>query len=142
MLDVETKYLLNVDIYLGKTSKNDSKKNDVGKNVVLQLSRDYYGTGRVVTCDNFFSSVGLANELWLNSLKFVGTLRSNKREIPLEFRPHKQREVFSSLHGFNKHLCLVSYVPKANRSVVLLSSQHHIGNFIKIIISYSFCHSI
>ena len=59
-------------------------------------------------------------------MKLVGTMRANKREIPNEFRPNKQRAVHSSLHGFNNHLTLVSYVPKAKRAVILLSTEHHL----------------
>ena len=125
-VDVDTKFLLNVDIYLGKASRDAPNNTEIGKNVFLNLT-EIYRTGRVVTCDNFFTSVTLANQLWDNGLKLVGTLRANKREIPIEFRPNKEREVASSLHGFHKHLTLVSYVPKIKRSVILLSSEHHLG---------------
>jgi hypothetical protein len=125
-VDVDTKFLLNVDIYLGKASRDAPNNTEIGKNVFLNLT-EIYRTGRVVTCDNFFTSVTLANQLWDNGLKLVGTLWANKREIPIEFRPNKEREVASSLHGFHKHLTLVSYVPKIKRSVILLSSEHHLG---------------
>ena len=35
------------------------------------------------------------------------------------------REVHSSLSGFQREMTLVSYVPKQNRAVMLLSSLHH-----------------
>lgn len=126
-VDVVTKFLLNVDIYLGKPTKEAQNSREIGKNVVLNLTSIYNGTGRVVTCDNFFTSVSLANELWDNGFKFVGTMRANKREIPTEFRPNKARELFSSLHGFSNNLTLVSYVPKPKRSVILLSTEHHLA---------------
>lgn len=125
-VDVDTKFLLNVDIYLGKNNTDAKKNKEVGKNVVLNLTRNYNGTGRIVTCDNFFTSIPLANELWENGFKMVGTLRANKKDIPTEFRPNKYREVFSSIHGFCKNLTLVSYVPKPKRSVILLSTEHHL----------------
>ena len=56
-------------------------------------------------------------------------MRSNKREIPIEFKNDKSREVFSSLIGYNEHLTLVSYVPKKNKSVLLLSTEHHSVEF-------------
>ena len=40
-------------------------------------------------------------------------------------QPSRERELYSSLHGFNKELTLVSYVTHVNRAVILLSSQHH-----------------
>lgn len=56
---------------------------------------------------------------------FVGTLRKNKREVPTEFLPNRKREVGSSVYGFNDNITLASYVPKVNKSVLLISSMHH-----------------
>jgi hypothetical protein len=47
-------------------------------------------------------------------------MKQNKREIPQEYKPAKQRDENSSIFGFAKDLTLVSYVPKNNKSVVLL----------------------
>ena len=58
-------------------------------------------------------------------LTLVGTMKQNKREIPHEFKPARQRDENSSIFGFTKDLTLVSYVPKKNKSVVFLSSLHH-----------------
>lgn len=55
----------------------------------------------------------------------VGTIKINKREIPKDFLPHKEREVGSSKFGFTKNVTIVSYVPKKNKSVILISSMHH-----------------
>jgi len=52
-------------------------------------------------------------------------MKQNKREIPQEFKPARQRDENSPIFGFSKDLTLVSYVPKKNKSVVLLSSLHH-----------------
>ncbi|CAF3896597.1 unnamed protein product [Rotaria sp. Silwood1] len=53
------------------------------------------------------------------------TLRKNKSEIPMEFLPNKTHEVGSLLFGFEDNLTLVSFVPKKNKAVLLLSSKHH-----------------
>lgn len=110
--DVETSFLLDLDIYLGKLNEKSNKNKEIGKNVVLKLSNSFNHTGRVITADNFFSSVSLAQELRLRGLKFVGTLRANKTEIPIEFRPCKDRPIDSSIFGFNDYLTLLSFVPK------------------------------
>ena len=54
-------------------------------------------------------------------------MRQNKREIPHEFKPSRQRDENSFILGFTKNLTVVSYVLKKNKSVVLLSSLHHIS---------------
>ncbi|XP_055356458.1 uncharacterized protein LOC129601623 [Paramacrobiotus metropolitanus] len=54
-----------------------------------------------------------------------GSAKRNKREIPPQFLPHREREQYSSRLGFTKDLTLVSYVPKKGKAVMLLSSFHH-----------------
>ena len=48
-----------------------------------------------------------------------------KTEIPTEFKSDKKKVQLSSLFGFNQYMTLVSYVPKFNKSVILLSTKHH-----------------
>ena len=75
--------------------------------------------------DNFFTSVSLCQFLWRHQLRFVGTLRKNQKEVPQEFLPHKHRAANSSLFGFNEYLTMISYVPKKNKAVILVSTAHH-----------------
>ncbi|KAG8252071.1 hypothetical protein J6590_066811 [Homalodisca vitripennis] len=49
------------------------------------------------TGDNWFSSVELVEELRAIGLTYVGTMRRNKREIPPEFLPDKNRPVSSAV---------------------------------------------
>lgn len=58
-------------------------------------------------------------------MTLVGTLRSNKGHIPPSFRSANGRQLNSSLFGFNKRKTLVSYVPKRDKVVIMLSSFHH-----------------
>ncbi len=89
------------------------------------MARRFFDTGRTITADNFFSSVRLAIHLLANGLRYVGTLRKNKSQIPEHFLPNKLRAQFSSIFGFTQNLTLCSYTPKFNKSVVMLSSYHH-----------------
>ena len=84
-----------------------------------------HGTRRGVTTDNFFTSCELANFLLTKNMIAVGTLRKNKPEIPTLFPSGKQRDVRSSIFGSTNELTLVSYLPARNKTVTLLSSQHH-----------------
>ena len=78
-----------------------------------------------MTTDNFLTSVDLSICLKNRSLTLVGTMKQNKREIPTEFKPARQRPEYSSFFVFTKELTLVPYVPRNNKSVVLLSTLHH-----------------
>lgn len=84
-----------------------------------------FNTNRNVTADNWFSSIEIVEELRKRGLTYVGTLKKNKREIPPQFLPDKIRAERSSLYGFTKECTMVSYVPKKNKAVVLVSSMHH-----------------
>lgn len=64
-----------------------------------------------------------------NNLAYVGTLRKNKTCVPGEFAENRRREINSSLFGFNNDenndTSIISYVPKKNKSVLLLSTVHY-----------------
>ncbi|XP_046686551.1 uncharacterized protein LOC124372222 [Homalodisca vitripennis] len=55
----------------------------------------------------------------------VGTIRSTRIGVPHELRPNKQRQPTSSLFAFHKKKTLVSYCPRRNKAVVLLSTMHN-----------------
>ena len=97
---------------------------DVVCTLVQPISGQEKG-GRNVATDNLFTSVDLANQLKNKKKTLVGTIKQNKREIPLEFKPARQRDENSSIFGFTKDLTLVLYVPNKNKSFVLLSTLHH-----------------
>ncbi|KAH9633010.1 hypothetical protein HF086_000370 [Spodoptera exigua] len=52
-------------------------------------------------------------------------MKANRPEIPKEFKASKSRTSKSSLFGFQKDVTLVSYVPKINKAVNLLSTMHY-----------------
>ncbi|XP_076814690.1 uncharacterized protein LOC143460899 [Clavelina lepadiformis] len=52
-------------------------------------------------------------------------MKKCKREIPECMKAAKSREAKTSLFGFNNQMTMVSYVPKKNKAVVLLSTMHH-----------------
>jgi len=73
----------------------------------------------------FFTSYQLSKELTKRKLTLVGTIRGNRKEIPLDMLPAADREVKSSVFGFSADgATMVSYVPKRRKAVVLLSTQH------------------
>lgn len=123
-VDVDSHYVFNAFPYLGR-QPTEKRQTQIGAKVVLELLKPLYGSSRNVTMDNFFTSIPLAKELQAKNLSLIGTLRKNKPEIPIEFQSNKNREVGSSLFGFQDGLTIVSFVPKKNKAVLLLTSKHH-----------------
>lgn len=58
------------------------------------------------------------------NMTMVGTVRKNKRFLPGNMLPHKNRKQYSTEFAFNKEATLCSYVPKKNKAVVMMSTMH------------------
>lgn len=80
-------------------------------------------SGREIVCDNFFTSMELAEELKDKDLSLTGTMRKSRMELPKEFLPCKSRPVNSAMYAQYKFMTLTSIVPAKNKAVVFLSSN-------------------
>lgn len=124
MCESASGYAIDGLIYVGRQPGEDRHKN-LGLDIVKKLVLSIHNSGINLTIDNFFTSVPLAIYLLDKNITTLGTLRQNKRDIPVELKASRSREVNSSLFCFRNYLTMVSYVPKRNKSVILLSSMHH-----------------
>ncbi|KAJ8926597.1 hypothetical protein NQ314_021023 [Rhamnusium bicolor] len=88
--------------------------------MVLRLVEPIRNSGRNITGDNLYSSIELMSELQKQKLTYVGTVKKNKRFIPLEFMPSSERDVNSSSFGFTKHETIVSFIPKKKENLLFL----------------------
>lgn len=127
LCDSGTKYMLNAMPYIGRATNTNGLPQ--GEYYVKELSRPLHGTNRNITCDNWFTSVPLAKSLLQEPYKLtlVGTIRSNKREIPEELKNTRSRPVGTSMFCYDGCLTLVSYKPKPSKMVYLLSSCNEDG---------------
>lgn len=121
--DVKTSYVSNLELYTGRQGRGP----EVGQptRVVLQMTSPIAGSGRGCTGDNFFSSLTLTQSLLTQKITYCGTVRKNRRFLPPAILETKGREVKSSVFAFTEDITLVSYIPKKQKNVILMSSQHH-----------------
>ncbi len=119
--DVGTSYAWRMQVYTGKAADGRAEVNQ-GMMVVLEMTEGL--KGNTVTCDNFFTTYALAEELLKRKMTLVGTIRRNRPELPPRLLRIKEREVRSSLFAFTKTHTAVSYVPRRGRNVTLLSTKH------------------
>lgn len=130
LTDARNHYFYNGYLYTGKNSdgfglSEEDKALQKPTQAVLRLSQPISKTNRNITGDNWFSSIELVRELKKNGLTYVGTLRKNRREVPMEFLANRNRSVSSTLYGFSDEgITLLSHVPKKNKAVLLVSSMH------------------
>lgn len=116
--DARTWYMVNAIPYTGKVETENNEP--VPSYYVRKLTETIQGTGRNVTVDNWFSSVPLFDDM-LNqyNLTMLGTVR----EIPPSFLVAKEAGV--SKFAFDQNKTLVSYAPKKNKVVLLMSTSHY-----------------
>ncbi|KAJ4440549.1 hypothetical protein ANN_08694 [Periplaneta americana] len=126
LADSRTFYSSNLEVYTGKQPEGPYNLSNSADAVVERLISRISGSGRNVTVDNWFNSVPLATRLLKDhNLTLLGTLRKNKKELPPEFVQTKNRQIHSSMFGFNGDITLVSHAPKKGKVVLLLSTMHH-----------------
>lgn len=124
LCDALTFYTSNIEIYCGKQPNGPFALSNTPSNIVDRLIDPIENSGRNLTVDNWYPSVPLADNLLKRKITLVGTLKKNKTEIPIEFQPRKSREVGSSIFRFQQDKTLVSFVPRKNKAVILLSTLH------------------
>ncbi|CAM4487531.1 unnamed protein product [Leuciscus chuanchicus] len=110
-----------MQIYTGKPPGMPREIN-LGRRVVLDMVDGY--KGHIVTCDNFFSSYALGTELLKRKIRMIGTIRKNKTELPSALVSTRGRATHSSLFAFTETHTIVSYIPKKNSNVLLMSTVH------------------
>lgn len=84
LVDSKLGYPVSGEIYLGQ-QPNESRSKRIAHELVLRLSERYLNNGTNITMDNFFTSYSLAKDLAEKNTTLVGTIRSNKPELPKQF---------------------------------------------------------
>ncbi|XP_035768532.1 piggyBac transposable element-derived protein 4-like [Neolamprologus brichardi] len=119
--DARSSYAWNMQVYTGKPAGAQSEKNQ-GMRVVLDMIEGLQG--KTITCDNFFTSYDLGLQLLRRKLYVVGTVRRNKPELPPALVSKMNRARFSSKFAFTETHALVSYHPRKQKNVLLMSTLH------------------
>ena len=103
----ENHYCYNAIPYLGKETEFPAV--DFGAQVVKSLVETIKGTYRNITCDRYFTSVDLFEELFQDKLIAVGTVMPNIKHLPLQLLPKQARgrEIGSSVFAFKDNLKMV-----------------------------------
>ena len=118
-----TGYRLNAIAYDGK--EVNRVHHNFAQDIVLKVVETWYGTGRDICTDNYFTSYTLANQLLQQNLTLLGTVRRHRRVILLVLQQKDElyRSKFVFIYG--DRICLVAYQAKRNYNpAILLSSSH------------------
>lgn len=127
LADAQSFYTGNMEVYVGK-NEGPYKKSSAAIDVVKRMVEPIKNSNRNIVMDNWFTSFPLLHDLLKDySLTALGTLKKNKSEIPPIFTAIKDRDVYSSIFGFQRDCTLVSYKSKRDKVVLLASTMHHDG---------------
>uniref|UniRef100_A0A915K1H2 PiggyBac transposable element-derived protein domain-containing protein n=1 Tax=Romanomermis culicivorax TaxID=13658 RepID=A0A915K1H2_ROMCU len=80
--DLENFYLFDAKIYAGHDKEDAVVEKKLAEKVVLHLTKYLVKAGRTITCDNFFTSLALADYLYDKSTYIVGTIRATRKGLP------------------------------------------------------------
>ena len=127
--DAKSHYMTNVIPYLEEHTQ-PPRGVSLAQYVSELLLEPFSESGRIVIGDNWFTSVPLIQNL-LSEFKFtyIGTICSNKREIPSQIIDKKNFKPGQSTFALNKNITLCGYLPPQNNSkkkLLLLASSKHI----------------
>ena len=125
LCEATTGFALKGMIYSGRESDSVPHRN-FAHDIVMKLCSVYFGAGRDIYVDRYFTSHGLVCNLLQQNLTLIGTIIANRREEPPRFKVAKEREIESTkaLYDHSNKILLLSYVPKRNKNVLMISSSH------------------
>ena len=86
-VDPNNGYLYDFQIYTGRVSNNTEK--DLSSRVLMDLVRPIANKGHHIYCDSFFSSPALFKQLVESGTYACGTVKSNRKGMPLSLRTTK-----------------------------------------------------
>ena len=121
--EANASYASKMQVYTGKNPTVGREVNQ-GARFVQDLVKKIKHSGRNITCDNFFTSIQLAQDLLKKKLTLVGTIRKNKPELPPQFTVAKGRDITSTIFEFQNDAMIASYCPKKYCVVNTLSTMH------------------
>lgn len=91
LCDSETGYLLRFSVYTGREVQQVCK-DGLAERIVKNLLGGLENRGHVVYMDNFYSSVNLFLELKNRGFGACGTVRANRKNLPLEIKYLKKKK--------------------------------------------------
>ena len=97
--DSTRSYTWKMQVYIRKDAVL-ARETKQGTRVVIDLAEDIDNFCRNITCGNFFTNPSLARKLLQKKLALIGTMRKSKPKLPAEFTVAKERNVKSTVFGF------------------------------------------
>jgi hypothetical protein len=131
LTDAIYRYVCNAQFFVPK--KKNSAQPPVkeccigGTTAVAQVNgliAPYFGSGRCVTMDRFFSDIQNTERLLENRITVIGTVMSQRRHVPPQLQVSQGRAPLSTIYAcHDSKTALVSYCPRKNKVVLVHSTD-------------------
>lgn len=121
-LSTSSGYVLDVMIYTGKGTVMDDRKRGHGFQVVKKLMHRYRKRGHALFLDNYYTSIDLAEYLYREGTQITGTIKSNRKGIPL-FVTKEPLKKGETIFARKKHLLIQRWSDK--KQVFMISTRHN-----------------
>lgn len=148
-LCLPTGYTYNCIVYCGKPAVSTRNIGHAHK-IVLELIDGLMDEGRVVCGDNFYTSLPLVQELLQRKTFYCGTLRVNRKGIPIDFIKRKQKkgevdsvvnqEGIKIVKWTDKRQVVMMFINKHKGEMIELNKKNRLGNAVRkpdCIVSYN-----
>ena len=113
-------YTLKYKVYKGKEQK--SVKKSASSDIVMELMENYLDCGRTLICDNWYTSVDLAEKLLQRDTHLLGTLRKNRKRNPKIVTQKKLKKGEYIGRQNTNNITVMKW--KDKRDVLMLSTKH------------------
>lgn len=124
LCESESGYIWNSLIYTGKQTVFEKEYEEFGSSTksVMTLMKDLFDKGYSLTTDNFYTSPELAELLIKKKTDLCGTMRSNRKNLPVELRNQKLKK--GEVIAFQKgKICALKW--KDKKEICLISTTHN-----------------
>ncbi|GFT72498.1 piggyBac transposable element-derived protein 4 [Trichonephila clavipes] len=124
LCESESGYIWNSLIYTGKGTAFNENYNDYGLSTksVLTLIHELKGKGYCLSTDNFYTSPELAELLIDSKTEICGTLRPNRKGLPVSFKSSTLKK--GEIIAFQKDFCEVWFLPESVARVAAIAGDH------------------
>ncbi|XP_043468005.1 uncharacterized protein LOC122502151 [Leptopilina heterotoma] len=123
LCDAKTYFTNNLEVYCGEQPDGPYRLSNDPIDIVERLVAPIEGSNRNLTIGTWYTCSTLAKSLLEKKITCIGSMRRERSEIPVEFLPNKYKRVGTSMFGYQPDMTLVSFVPRTNRSIILLSTM-------------------
>ncbi|KRZ48295.1 hypothetical protein T02_12944 [Trichinella nativa] len=122
--DAENGYALKGLLYAGRSS--EERQIDLASTKVGQLVQPFVNSNRNVFMDRYFTSYSTVQHLFEHGHTATGTVFAHRRDVLACLRKAARRDPYSTLavYEHSKKITMISYVPRKNSNVLLLTSCH------------------